>query len=77
VRADVDQNQDLGAGLGMRLFAEDDAAIVIDRAGMKSGQSTAQVVRSEAGIVEVLGHAAQGAFDSVAKFGMFADYLPK
>jgi len=58
--ADVDQEQHFRAGFWMLLLRENNPAIITGGTRVKSGQLPAQVLRFQAGIVEIIRQSPQG-----------------
>jgi len=71
VRADVDEQQNFRAGFRMFLPRKNNPAIVTGGTRMKSGQSPAQVVRFQAGIIGVFRQPPQSRFDLRLQRGIF------
>jgi hypothetical protein len=73
MRADVDQEQNFRAGFRVFLFRKDNPAIVTGGTRVKPGQLPAQVMRFQAGVVEIFRHAPQSDFDLRLQRGIFPD----
>jgi hypothetical protein len=77
VGTDVDQKQDLSFGFWLFLLGKDDPAVVPGGTSMKPGELAAQVMRLQAGIVDILGHASQGSLDLRLQSRVFPDQATK
>ena len=77
MRADVDQEQNFRSAFGVFLFRKDNPTIVTGGTGVKARELSAQVMSLEAGIIDVLRHAAQDGFNLRLKDGILFDELVK
>lgn len=75
--ADVDQKQNFSFGFWLFLLGKDDPAVVPGGTSMKPGELATQVMRLQAGIVDILGHASQSCLYLRLQRRIFPDQTAK